>query len=553
MPPSIPSDNGDEAAPLRGEQRVDALRDGSELEPVPTVAWHRLWRDAVRERVEASERYEWIVLWTLLFGLFAVGFTITILSFSQMEISRDFGASKSTVAWVITGPILAFAVVGPSMGKLADLVGPRRVYVWSMAGAAAFSLVNAAAWDIGALVGSRVAGAVVGAAIGPSSLSIINRTFPRERRAQAMGYWSLVAAGGPVVGVVAGGPIVEEWGWRTIFAGQAPLMAAGVLVAFAILPEIAPGPRVRFDVAGAVLVAATASSALVALNRGPEWGWSSPGVIGCFVASPIFLAATVWVERRAPHPLVPLEYFRRRNFVAPIAAFTFANFAYMGGFIVTPYLLGQLLGYSTGSGSLLSIPRPLVFAIAGPIAGYLTARVGERTMGAFGMASITASMVALATVGAGSGPWVVMGALALSGIGMGSASPALAAAIANAVDDGDLGVAGAFQQMMSQVGVVAGTQVMLTVQVVRAGDGVQRTLERGVALGAAQVADLEASFHLAYLVGAAVCALAVVAALAVRDTVHPAMAGAEETGPGRDEGAPEGALVHASAEPTISR
>jgi EmrB/QacA subfamily drug resistance transporter len=475
--------------------------DGSGLEPISVVPWAVLIRERVRTRAQQSDRYPTIVLWTVLYGLFSVGFTITILSFSLTHIARDLDTREVVLTWVITGPILAFAVVGPTMGKLADLYGPRRVYLLGLAGSAFFAGLTAVAWDAGSLIGFRVVGAAIGAAAGPASLSMINRMFPPERRAQAMGYWSLVAAGGPVLGVVAGGPIVEVFGWRWIFAAQAPLMFAGVLIAFALLPEVPRRRDVSFDVPGAVLLAGAATTGLVALNRGPAWGWTHPAVLAFFAAAPVLLSAFVVVERRAAAPMVPLAYFSRRNFVFPITAQVFGNFAYMGGFLLTPQLLEKVLDIGTQQGSQLSIARPLSFAVAGPVAGWLTIRIGERVIGVFGMACISLSMVILATVEPTSSPMLVVVSLLLSGIGMGAASPAMAAAIANAVADHDLGIAGAAQQMMSQIGVVAGTQVMFTVYEARTA-----------------TVGLVSAFHEAYLFGAAACALATIASAFVHRT-----------------------------------
>lgn len=475
--------------------------DGSGLEPMAVVPWPMLMRDRMRDRASQSGRYPTIVLWTVLYGLFSVGFTITILSFSLTHIARDLGTREVVLTWVITGPILAFAVVGPTMGKLADLHGPRRVYLMGLLGSSVFAALTSMAWNSWSLIGFRVLGAAVGAATGPASLSLINRMFSRDRRAQAMGYWSLVAAGGPVLGVVAGGPIVEEFGWRWIFAAQAPLMCAGVLIAFALLPEVERRRDVLFDVPGAGLLALTVTSALVALNRGPLWGWTHPAVGGLAASSVLFLVAFVLVERRSAAPMIPLAYFSRRNVVAPILAQVFGNFAYMGGFLLTPQLLDKVLDIGTQQGSQLSIARPLTFAIAGPVAGWLTTRLGERVMGTFGMSCIALSMLLLATVRPESSPLLVVISLMLSGVGMGSASPAMATAIANAVADKDLGVAGAAQQMMSQIGVVAGTQVMFTVYEARS--------------ASAGVAD---AFNEAYLVGAGACLLATLAAVFVRRT-----------------------------------
>lgn len=490
----------------QGERARDLTSEAPGAGEHAVLPWPLLLRQKVAERVESSDRYPWIVLATVLFGLFAVGFTITILSNSIPRIAGDLDSDVSTLTWVLTGPLLAFAVVGPAAGKLADLHGQRRIYLASLCAVTVFAGLTAVAPSAGWLIGFRILGAATGAATGPASLAIINRLFPRDRRSQAMGYWSMVAAGGPVVGVVAGGPVVEAFGWRWIFAAQVPLTIATLLLAAAVLPvgrrvwgpdETRPG----FDFAGATTLGLSATTLLLAVNRGPVWGWSHAAVVGGFVVAPMLAVAFVLVERRARFPLIPLGYVRRRNFAFPILSQFCTNFAYMGGFVITPLLLQQEFGYGeTRTGGLL-IARPLVFAVAGPIAGYLTLRTGERAAGVFGAASITASMVALAAVAPGDGDLVVVGALALSGLGMGTASPAMATAIANAVDEDDLGIAGATQQMVNQVGVVIGIQVMQAVQAARAG-----------------VAGAVPAYGEAYLVGGGMAVLGILLAWFVRST-----------------------------------
>ena len=474
---------------------------------VAVVPWPLLWRERVGRKIERHERYPWVVVSAALFGLFSVGFTITILSNSLTVISDDLHAPVSMLTWVITGPILAYAVLGPAAGKIGDVLGSRRVYLWSLVGVALFAGLTAMAWSGWSLILFRVLGAGVGAATGPASLAMINKLFPRERRAQALGYWSLVAAGGPVIGVVIGAPIVEAYGWRWIFIAQVPMTLIALAVGFFVLPETDRHERTPFDVAGSVLLGGGVGAALVGLNRGPVLGWSNSFVVAMFVLAPLLLLWFVHVERTTDYPLIPLAYFRRRNFAFPIVNQFFTNFAYMGGFIITPFLLQNVLGLSATHSGLLSIARPLAFSIAGPIAGYVTVRVGERTNAVAGALFIVASMVALSRVGAGTSDLAVMGALALSGIGMGTASPALAAAIANSVDEKDLGVVSAAQQMVAQVGVVAGIQILLTVQAARE-----------------PVVGVAASYHATYLVGAGVALVGSVLALFVRNTRRPSMA-----------------------------
>src|SRR5690606_5012841 len=152
------------------------------------------------------------------------------------------------------------------------------------------------------------------------------------------------------------------------------------------------------------------------------------------------------------------------NFTFPIATQMLGNFAYMGGFILTPLVLQDVLGYGESKTGLVSIARPLLFAIAGPIAGAIAVRAGERNSAMFGVSCIVASMVGLSMIDVGTGALFVAVALGLSGVGMGATSPAMAASLANAVDERDLGIAGAAQQMMTQVAAVLGIQILQTVQ-----------------------------------------------------------------------------------------
>ena len=162
-------------------------------------------------------------------------------------------------------------------------------------------------------------------------------------------------------------------------------------------------------------------------------------------------------------------------------------------------LLENGLGFSTGKVGLLIIWRPLAFSITAPLGAYLTVRTGERLSGVTGALIVMLSMFALAAIGVGTTELFIGFALALSGIGLGLSAPAMTATVAGAVDLDDLGVAGATQQLIVQVGTVAGIQVMQTVQ--KATEGTRGLIE---------------SFGVAYYVGAGACLLAAVCALFVR-------------------------------------
>ena len=494
-----PADSEQAGTPLAGGE-PDAADEADDPGESSLLQGTLMLQARLQDRMGASSRYPWLVLGTALFGLFTVGFTITILAVSLSTIAGDLGTSETTLTWVITGPLLAFGIVGPASGKAGDIWGQKRVFLIGLAGSALFAVGIAAAWDATSLIAFRVLAAASGAACGPAAMALIYSVFPPEGRVKAMGYWSMVMAGGPVLGVVAGGPVVEALSWRWIFVIQAPLALFSAVVALLLLPETERrADRTRFDAVGALLLSSGVTALLLALNRGPVLGWSSPLVIGGFVYAPVALAAFLRWEGTVESPLLRTDYLRRRNFSAPVATQFFSNFAYMGGFIITPLFLASAFGYGATRIGLLSIARPFAFSVAAPLGGYVALRVGERTAGIFGAGAVTVSMVGLAQVTPGAGDhWVVL-SLALSGIGLGASAPSMAATVANAVDEDDLGVAGATQQLITQVGVVAGIQLMQTLQV---------SMRDSV--------GLVSSFHYAYLLGGAVSMLGIVSATFVR-------------------------------------
>ena len=406
----------------------------------------------------------WVITWTVLAGAFAIGINFTILAVSRPAIADDLHVDASTLVWLISGPMLANALFTATAGKLGDLYGHRRVYLWGIATSVIFAVLSAVAWNSWSLVAFRVLGAVVGSAAVPASMAIINLMFEPAKRSTALGYWSLVGAGAPVVGLIIGGPLVDAFGWRTIFWIQVPLLAVAALIAWRVLPETNRATQTQFDVAGNVVLGISLVALLGAVERASSWGWGSPATIAGFAVA---LGAGVWfvrIEQRVEHPLIPIRYFKRRNFAVPIVVIFFAQFGYMGGFILVPRLLAEVGGESASHISTLMIPRPLVFAIAGALAGVFIRVIGVRRMTAGGTALIVVSLLMIASTAAALDTWVVIIAIALSGLGMGLVQPAIALSVANSVDDADLGVAGATQQMSVQVATSLGMNLLDSVQ-----------------------------------------------------------------------------------------
>jgi EmrB/QacA subfamily drug resistance transporter len=436
-------------------------------------------------------------------GLFSVNVTFTILAVALPRIAHDFHTTRNTMTWVITGPLLAFGVAAPSLGKAADQYGHKRIYQLGLMLSFTAAGLSTLAWGAIPLIVIRTIGSLEGAATGAASMAIVMRTFEREDRVKAMGWWSLVGAGGPVIGVVLGGFLLESFGWRLIFACQMPLIAVAFVVGSIVLPETETLPPQKFDIAGALTLSGGITALLFAVNRGPELGWDSNVVRVAFLLCPLLLYQFVRVERRSAAPLISLDYLRKPSFAFPVASNAFANSAYMGGFILTPALLQTVYHYTDEKIGLLVIARPLSFSILSPIAGYLAVRIGQRTSAVTGTLFVVASMGVFALLGANSPNLLIILALSLSGVGLGVSQPSISAGVANAVDDHDLGVASAAQQLMQNVGVVSGIQIMTTVQT-------------SLGHGATGAPALH-SFHVAYLVGGGVCLVGVLLATGVKN------------------------------------
>ena len=330
----------------------------------------------------------------------------------------------------------------------------------------------------------RTLSAAGGSALGPAAMAYINRMFDPSERVRPLGYWRFVTAGAPVIGVVAGVPLVAIFGWRTIFLIQAPLCLIGCLVALWLLGDTERRKNVKFDILGAVLLGFGSVLILLAINRGPSWGFGSSRTLIVAVFGVAALYFFVRVEQVASEPMLPLKWFRTRNVAFPVISQAMTNFAYMGGFLLVPQLLENGLGYSTSHIGWLIIARPLVFSLVAPLSGRIAMRIGERNAGVIGACAVLASMLTLSQVTVGSSDLMIAFGLSLSGMGLGIASPALTALLVNSVENKDLGVASATQQLLNQMGAVLGAAVMVGVHEATLGSGVIRSYSFALLTGA---------------------------------------------------------------------
>jgi EmrB/QacA subfamily drug resistance transporter len=483
--------------------------------------WLALLTTRVQRRAAASGRHRWWVLSALLSGLLALNFTFTVFIVALPRVAHEFNTSITVLTWTMIGPLLAYGLAAPIFGKLGDLFGHRRLYLVGLLGAMVSAVLTALAPTAGILILARTLDGVQGAATGTASMALIMASFPANERVKAMGWWSLVGAGGPVLGVSLGSPIIQYYGWRSLFWIQLVLLVLALCVVVVVLPrrKSAEGPDSRGDAVrafrtmdwvGSWSLSLSVTTLMLGLSLGHVIGWTSPGAFLCWIATVVGIVVFVRRIRTSPDPLIPPAYFARRNFSLPIVLRCSANFAYFGAFFLAPLLMELGYGFSYTKVGLVSIARPLTFAICSPIAGYAAVKIGERTTAVIGTAALCASLALFASLQP-STPllWLVV-ALALSGFGMGVSMPATSATMANEVLEADFGVMSAAQILAMQVGEVAGIQVLATLQQ-------EIAHRRGLTRDSAP-AQLLATFHIPFLVGTGLAGVALVAAVFLRSS-----------------------------------
>ncbi|MEM7324474.1 MAG: MFS transporter [Actinomycetota bacterium] len=456
-------------------------------------------------------RYQRVLLGVVMLAVMTFGSLMTIVTVSLDLIADDIGSSRATLTWMITGLMLAMAVATPIAGKLGDIRGHRRLFLIGLLGGVVTTLLSAAAWDATSLIGFRVLFGLTGAMMMPSGMALMMHAYPPHRRATAMGWYQFAMTGAPTIGLVIGGPLIDIVGWRPIFVGFAVISLMAFVLGVRVLRPTPRQEQQPLDYLGAATLGGSVLAGLLALTRfagrvrtETVAGAADAAVVGLVLLCGVLGIAFVVVERRSRAPMLRLEYFRRRNFTMPMLSAALVQFAYMGGFVVTPALLGSVYGLTLGTIAVMLVPRPGVFSLASPVGGYLATRIGERRPIIIGAIFMVGSMVAFAvasvvdlsggrTVGLG----LVLFGLALSGAAAGVSQPAVAAMVAGSVDERDIGIANGMSQQLMFIGIVSGIQTMN----VLIGDDASRN-----------------QFAATFLVGLGAAVLGLVAALGAAET-----------------------------------
>jgi EmrB/QacA subfamily drug resistance transporter len=402
----------------------------------------------------AATRRKWFALALLLGVQFMVVLDIAIVNVALPSIQTDLAFSQENLQWVVSAYALLFGGFLLLGGRVADLLGRRRLFVAGLVVFTGASLLSGLAWSEGALIGARALQGLGAAMITPAALSILTTTFAegKERNA-ALGAWGAVGAFGAVAGVLLGGVLTDALSWEWIFFVNVPVGVLGLVLAPVLLTESRDARVKSFDVPGGVLVTGGLVTLVYAITQANNTGWGSSSTIGLLVGSVVLLAAFVGWERRTADPLVPFSFFRLRTVVGANIAGLILGTAIFAMFLMLTLYMQEVLHYSamkTGV-AYLAVAGTAIFWSA--LAAQLVTRVGVKPVLVAGMTALSAGLLYFTQVSVG-GSYVgdLLPGFLLIGVGLGFSFVPISIAALAGVHPSEAGLASGLINTSQQIG-----------------------------------------------------------------------------------------------------
>lgn len=410
---------------------------------------------------------KWKVLSVTAAAVFMSFLDVTIVNIAFPDIRADFsGDSLAALSWVLNAYNLVFAALLVPAGRLADRLGRKRVFGWSLVAFAGSSALCALAPSVEVLVAARVLQAIAGAALVPTSLALLLPEFPISQRATATAIWGATGAVAAATGPSLGGLLVDAAGWRWVFIVNVPVAVAALVAGRSLLTESREPAGGRLpDLAGAALLATGVGLLALGIVRSESWGWGGTQTLASFAAAAALLVAFVARSARHPVPVVELSLFRVRSFAAANAAVALYAMAFYALLLCNVLFLTGVWRYSILDAGFALTPGPIMAAIVAGPAGALCDRYGQRVIAVPGTL-IFAAGAALFALRIGPSPAYVsefLPAMVLTGTGVGMTFASLGSAAVAELPPARFATGSAISACARQIGAVFGIAALIAV------------------------------------------------------------------------------------------
>jgi len=403
----------------------------------------------------------------LAIGAVAYSLAQTMIIPALPAIQKDTGVSEASVTWLLTAFLLVASVATPILGRLGDMFGKERLLLITLGLFGIGSLVCAlGSTSIALLILGRVIQGA-GGAVFPLSFGIIRDEFPRERVATSIGIVSAVFGIGGGFGLVLAGVMVDHLSVAWLFWISLGVTAVAAWATWRFVPESPVRAPAKIDWGGGALLSVALIALLLGVSQGPDWGWTSAGVLVLIASGIVLVGAFTAYERRVAQPLVDMHMMARRAVWSPNVAAFAIGFAMFGSFILIPTMTeapestGYGFGLSATGAGLVLLPSSVTMLVFGPLAGWMGSRFGSRLPLALG-ALCSAGAFAVLTF-AHSALWTIAVGGALLGIGIALALAAMANLVVSAVEPTQTGVATGINTIMRNIGGAVGGQIVASV------------------------------------------------------------------------------------------
>jgi EmrB/QacA subfamily drug resistance transporter len=400
---------------------------------------------------------KWLVLAAVGVGTFMSALDGSVVNTTLPLIRRAFGSDVATVEWVVTVYLLVVSGLLLSFGRLGDLRGHKVMYVSGFAVFVGSSALCGLAPSVESLVAFRAVQALGAAMLFANGPAILTGNFPAAQRGQALGLQATMTYLGLTAGPALGGFLAGRFGWRSVFYINVPVGVLALALSARFIPRDRPAERSgRFDVAGAGAFLLGLMTLLLALNQGHDWGWTSAPVLGLLAAAAAFGSIFVAIESRVASPMLDLRLFSSRIFSTSTASAVLNYICLYSIAFLMPFYLIQGRGLGPAQAGLILTAQPLVMAVAAPLSGTLSDRIGSRLLSTAGMAILGIGLLLLARLGSESSFGQVAGALVVVGIGIGIFISPNTSALMGAAPRNRQGIAAGVLATARNVGMVLG-------------------------------------------------------------------------------------------------